>query len=48
MNSHIELRSDNAAGVAPEIMAAITGANTGSALAYGDDDWTVQFARQGP
>jgi threonine aldolase len=43
MNSHIELRSDNAAGVAPEIIAAISGANTGSALAYGDDDWTVQL-----
>src|SRR3954462_8496455 len=43
MNSHIELRSDNAAGVAPEIIAAISGANTDSALAYGDDHWTVQF-----
>src|SRR3954454_8085766 len=43
MNSHIELRSDNAAGVAPEIIAAISEANVGSALAYGDDDWTVQL-----
>jgi threonine aldolase len=42
-NSHIELRSDNAAGVAPEIIAAISGANTGSALAYGDDDWTARL-----
>jgi threonine aldolase len=41
MNSHIELRSDNAAGVAPEIMSAIAAANTGSALAYGADDWTA-------
>jgi threonine aldolase len=41
MKSHIELRSDNAAGVAPEIMTAITSANTGSALAYGADDWTA-------
>jgi threonine aldolase len=32
--------SDNAAGVAPEVMDAIAAANTGSALAYGDDDWT--------
>lgn len=32
--------SDNAAGVAPEVMAALQAANTGPALAYGDDDWT--------
>jgi threonine aldolase len=37
----IELRSDNAAGVAPEILAAIGAANTGSALAYGGDDVTA-------
>jgi threonine aldolase len=37
----IELRSDNAAGVAPEILAAIQAANTGSALAYGGDDLTA-------
>jgi len=36
----IELRSDNAAGVAPEILAAVDSANTGSALAYGGDDLT--------
>ena len=46
MKSHIELRSDNAAGVAPEILAAITAANTGSALAYGADDWTTQLRDQ--
>jgi threonine aldolase len=40
MNSPIELRSDNAACAAPEIMAAIAAANTGSALAYGADEWT--------
>jgi threonine aldolase len=40
MNSPIELRSDNAAGAAPEIMSAIAAANTGSALAYGADQWT--------
>ena len=39
----IELRSDNAAGAAPEIMAAIAAANTGSALAYGADDWTSRL-----
>ncbi len=32
--------SDNAAGVTPEVMAALEAANVGSALAYGDDDWT--------
>jgi len=36
----IELRSDNAAGVAPEILDAIQAANIGSALAYGDDPWS--------
>jgi len=39
----IELRSDNAAGVAPEIMEAIAEANTGSALAYGGDEWTAHL-----
>lgn len=37
----IELRSDNAAGVAPEILAAVQAVNTGSALAYGGDDVTA-------
>jgi threonine aldolase len=32
--------SDNAAGIAPEILAAIARANDGVALAYGNDDWT--------
>ena len=39
----IELRSDNAAGVAPEIVAAIAEANTGSAMAYGGDDWSARL-----
>jgi threonine aldolase len=39
----IELRSDNAAGVAPEILAAIEAANVGSALAYGGDELTAQL-----
>jgi threonine aldolase len=34
--------SDNAAGVSPEVMAAIVAANTPSALAYGDDRWTAE------
>jgi threonine aldolase len=37
----IELRSDNAAGVAPQIMAAVVAANDGSALAYGGDAITA-------
>lgn len=32
--------SDNAAGVAPEVMDALVAANAGPALAYGDDPWT--------
>jgi threonine aldolase len=46
MHSPIELRSDNSAGVAPEIMAAIAAANAGSAMAYGDDDWTKAIRQQ--
>lgn len=41
--ARIELRSDNAAGVAPEIIEAISAANHGSALAYGADDWTARL-----
>src|SRR5262249_60150669 len=32
--------SDNAAGIAPQILAAISRANAGAALAYGQDAWT--------
>lgn len=39
----IELRSDNAAGVAPEILAALGDADRGSALAYGEDDLTREL-----
>ena len=42
-NQPIELRSDNSAGVAPEILAAIVTANEGSALAYGGDTITAQL-----
>lgn len=34
--------SDNAAGVAPEVMDALVRANIGPALAYGDDPWTTE------
>jgi len=36
----MKFASDNAAGIAPEILAAIARANDGAALAYGNDDWT--------
>lgn len=39
----IEFRSDNAAGVAPEIMQAMVAANTGTAIAYGADPVTAQL-----
>jgi threonine aldolase len=39
----VELRSDNTAGVAPDILAAVQAANTGSALAYGGDDVTAHL-----
>ena len=32
--------SDNTAGIAPEILAALAKANTGYALGYGNDGWT--------
>jgi threonine aldolase len=38
--------SDNAAGVAPAVMAALVEANTGPALAYGDDRWTAQLVER--
>jgi threonine aldolase len=38
--------SDNAAGVAPEILAAIARANEGPALAYGEDAWTKRVERR--
>jgi threonine aldolase len=38
--------SDNAAGIAPELLAAIAGANEGVALAYGREAWTERAARR--
>jgi threonine aldolase len=34
--------SDNAAGVSPEVMAALAEANRGPALAYGEDPWSAR------
>ncbi len=42
----IEFRSDNSAGVAPPILAAVEAANDGSAIAYGDDDVTARLQRR--
>ena len=39
----IELRSDNTAGVVPEILDAVSDANHGSALAYGGDETTERL-----
>ncbi|HPU39225.1 MAG TPA: aminotransferase class I/II-fold pyridoxal phosphate-dependent enzyme [Microthrixaceae bacterium] len=37
--------SDNAAGVSSQVMDALAAANHGTAMAYGDDDWTVRAQR---
>ncbi|MGH6892224.1 MAG: threonine aldolase family protein [Dongiaceae bacterium] len=38
--------SDNAVGVAPEIMTALAEANRGASLPYGADDWTRRVERR--
>jgi threonine aldolase len=38
--------SDNAAGIAPEILAAMARANDGKALSYGRDAWTERLERR--
>ena len=38
--------SDNAAGIAPEILAAIARANDGKVLSYGRDAWTTRLERR--
>src|SRR5713101_2903667 len=37
-----ELASDNTAGICPEALAALQGANIGAAPSYGDDRWTAR------
>lgn len=39
----IEFRSDNSAGVAPEVLAAVAAANDGTTIAYGADEWTARL-----
>ena len=38
--------SDNAVGVAPEIMSALAEANRGPSMPYGADDWTKRVERK--
>lgn len=38
----MDFNSDNVAGIAPEVMAAINEANRGAATPYGGDDWTAR------
>lgn len=40
----MDFRSDNVAGVLPEIMAALAAANRGTASAYGEDEITARLA----
>lgn len=42
----IEFRSDNAAGVAPDIMQAMVAANSGTAIAYGADPVTAELEQR--
>lgn len=45
-DSAMNFASDNTAGVAPEILAAVVRANGASALAYGNDAWTKRVERR--
>jgi len=44
--SRMNFASDNTAGMAPEILAALAAANGGYALGYGNDDWTRDVERR--
>ena len=44
MDQRLCFASDNASGVHPEVLAAIAAANSGSALAYGNDPYSKQVA----
>jgi threonine aldolase len=43
LEAPVNLRSDNVAGIAPEILAAIEAANAGSAPSYGADPITARL-----
>ena len=42
----VDLRSDNVAGAAPEILDAVVKAATGTALSYGADEWTARLQKR--
>jgi threonine aldolase len=42
----VNFASDNTAPVAPAILDALTAANKGYALGYGNDDWTKALERR--
>jgi threonine aldolase len=42
----IDFRSDNTGRAAPEILDALVGANRGTALGYGADEWTAALQRR--
>ena len=44
--AQMNFASDNTAGIAPEILAAIARANDGTALAYGADAWTKRVEQR--
>jgi threonine aldolase len=44
--TRMNFASDNAAGIAPEILAAIAAANAGHALGYGRDEATARVTRR--
>jgi threonine aldolase len=43
---HTSFRSDNDAGIAPQILAALSACNEGAARAYGGDEWTRRVEMQ--
>ncbi|HXZ67422.1 MAG TPA: beta-eliminating lyase-related protein, partial [Alphaproteobacteria bacterium] len=43
MSTGKDFTSDNAAGAAPAVIEAVSRANAGTALAYGDDPYTAEL-----
>ncbi len=42
----VDLRSDNVAGAAPQILEAVAKAAAGTALSYGADEWTARLQKR--
>ncbi|PKQ06517.1 MAG: low specificity L-threonine aldolase, partial [Alphaproteobacteria bacterium HGW-Alphaproteobacteria-12] len=42
----MDFTSDNAAGVAPDILEALARVNSGAAASYGDDEVTARLQRR--